>query len=196
MKDYTLAVNELRDHYNALRVFRKSVREQVKTEFESKIDFEIKTRTEAEELKFANHVAAVKERENLPVRVIQDHVLRTRTWSRWEYFRDLAGIPGEFVKAEDIRKAKEEAENPFHWAEDFSTLTVTKNSALEDIEPATYYLSTNRYSNGIYWPDTSLEGNGISPEYRAAVASDAGFREFVSDEIARRVEDGRLERVE
>lgn len=189
MKDYTLAVEELRNHYNALRVFRKSVREQVKTEFEQKIDFEIKARTEAEEIKFATHLAAVKERENLPVRVIQDNVLRTRTWSRWEYFRDLAGIPGEFIRAEDIRKAKAEAENPFHWSEDFEILTVKKNSRLEDIEPVTYYLSTNRYSNGIYWPDTSLEGNGVSAEYRAALAEDAGFREFVSDEIARRVEE-------
>lgn len=106
MKDYTVAVNELRDHYNQLRVFKKSVRTQVKAEFEAKIDFEIQSRIESEELKFAKHLAAVKAREDMPVRIIQDNVLRTRTWSVWERVRDLAGLQPEFVRAEDVRENK------------------------------------------------------------------------------------------
>lgn len=104
-KDYTLAVNELRRHYNELSAHKKSVRAMVKAEFEAKIDFEIARRIEAEELKFANHLAAVKEREGLPVSIIQDHVLRTRTWSRWEKWRDMAGLEPEFVTAESVRQA-------------------------------------------------------------------------------------------
>lgn len=106
MKDYTVAVNELRNHYNELRLYKKSVRTQVKMEFEAKIDFEIKSRLESAELKFANHLAAVKDRDELPVSIIQNEVLRTRTWSVWERIRDLAGVAPEFVRAEDVRAVK------------------------------------------------------------------------------------------
>lgn len=109
MKDYTVGVSELRDHYNQLRLFKKTVRAQVKMEYEAKISFEIKSRTEEAELKFAKHLAAVKERDDMPVRVIQDEVLRTRTWSAWERIRDLAGVAPEFVRAEDVRELKREA---------------------------------------------------------------------------------------
>lgn len=140
MKDYTVGVNELRDHYNQLRLFKKSVRAQVKMEYEAKIDFEIKSRTEAEELKFANHLAAVKERDNMPVRVIQDEVIRTRTWSVWERIRDLAGVVPEFVRAEDVREAKRLANAPFRWevSDDNKfgfNLVLTRDEKGELIEP-------------------------------------------------------------
>ena len=117
-KDYTLAVDELRRHYVELTVLKKTVRAQVKAEFEPKIDFEIRRRIEAEEIKFANHLAAVKEREDMPINVIQDHVIRSRTWNRWEKWRDLAGLQPELVTAEDARNAKRLANRGFRWEED------------------------------------------------------------------------------
>lgn len=137
MKDYTVAVNELRDHYNQLRVFKKSVRTQVKAEFEAKIDFEIQSRIESEELKFAKHLAAVKAREDMPVRIIQDNVLRTRTWSVWERVRDLAGLQPEFVRAEDVRENKrveaERANRVFEWRD--GVLYVHRNPATKEALP-------------------------------------------------------------
>lgn len=113
--DHTVAVNELRRHYNELTAHKKAIRSIVKAEFEAKIDYEIARRIEAEELKFANHLASVKEREGIPVSIIQDHVLRTRTWSRWERYRDLAGLDPEMVSAESGRAAKLELERLFTW---------------------------------------------------------------------------------
>lgn len=157
-RDYTLAVQELRDHYNQLTALRKSIRSLVKAEFEPKIDFEIQRRIGLEEEKFANHVAAVKERESLPVTVIQDHVLRTRSWSRWVEIRDRAGLPGEMVKAEDVREAKRLEKSHFRWSDDYATLTVVKSVKGEDLEtPVEYDMSTNRLIQGYYWPDAVNE---------------------------------------
>lgn len=193
MKDYTLAVNELRTHYNELSVYKKSVKAQVKAEYEAKMDFEIQSRIEAEEIKFANHVAAVKERENLPVTVIQDHVLRTRTWSRWERIRDLAGIPGEFVRAEDARQAKRLANSAFLWSEDRRILTVQKDSKGGEIEPVVYDMTTNRRIQGRWWPNSGTpEQNGLSDEERTATARDTGFAQYVSDEIQRAIDAGEI----
>lgn len=151
MKDYTVGVNELRDHYNQLRLFKKSVRSQVKMEYEAKIDFEVKSRTEAAELKFANHLAAVKERDDMPVRILQDEVLRTRTWSVWERIRDLAGVQPEFVKAEDARALKRLAAQSYHWSDDFSTLTITRTSTGDELENAVIFpASSIRIRNGQY----------------------------------------------
>lgn len=114
-KDYTVAVTELRQHYVALGILKKTVRAQVKAEYEAKIYNEIRSRIAEAELKFAKHLAAVKERESMPVTVIQDHVLHTRTWNRWEYLRDLAEIEPEFVTAENAREARKAAEAASTW---------------------------------------------------------------------------------
>lgn len=152
MKDYTLAVQELRDHYNQLTALRKSIRSLVKSEFEPKIDFEIQRRIGLEEEKFANHVAAVKEREDLPVTVIQDHVLRTRSWNRWVEIRDRAGLPGEMVKAEDVREAKLLEKSHFRWSDDYATVTVVKNSKGDELEEVvTYTASTIRVKNELFY---------------------------------------------
>lgn len=198
MKDYTVAVNELRNHYNELTVFKKSVRAQVKAEYEAKMDFEIQSRIEAEEIKFANHVAAVKERENLPVTVIQDHVLRTRTWNRWERIRDLAGIPGEFVRAEDAREAKRLANSPFQWSEDRLVLTVTKDSkGLPLSEAVIFDMTTNRKIGDKWWPESGTpEENGVSQAEREAKKQDAKFLLYVSEEIQRAIDAGTIDNPE
>jgi len=186
MKDYTVAINELRTHYNELSVLKKTIRAQVKAEYEAKIDFEIQRRTEAAELKFANHVAAVKERENLPVSVIQDHVLRTRTWSRWERIRDLAGIPAEFVRAEDAREAKRRDEATFVWGD--GILTVRKNSRGESITPLEYNLSTlRRVPGGLWWPDAH-----DAEAERDVARDDKSFLKMLSEEIQRQIDAGTL----
>lgn len=192
-KDYTLAVNELRRHYNELSAHKKSVRAMVKAEFEAKIDFEIARRIEAEELKFANHLAAVKEREGLPVSIIQDHVLRTRTWSRWEKWRDMAGLEPEFVVAEngraDREKAKEEARG-YIWADDYSTLTVTKAADKTLETPVVYPIPADLKpynAQGAYWP----RANDDNAELVAA-RLDSQYHKNLSAEITRQVDAGNV----
>lgn len=198
MKDYTLAVNELRTHYNELAIFKKTVKAQVKAEFEAKMDFEIQSRIEAEEIKFANHVAAVKERENLPVTVIQDHVLRTRTWNRWERIRDLAGIPGEFIRAEDAREAKRLANSPFLWSDDFLTLTVKKDSQGRELaNPVVFDMTSNAKVQGKWWPNSGTpEQNGLSDAEREATKQDSKFLTFLHEEIQRAIDAGHVPGVE
>lgn len=190
MKDYTVGVTELRDHYNALTVLKKSVRAQVKAEYEAKMDFEIQSRIEAAEIKFANHVAAVKERDSMPVTVIQDHVLRTRTWNRWERIRDLAGIPGEFVRAEDAREAKRLENAAFIWSEDYATLTVRKNSLGHTlVNPVVYDMTTLRKVSNLWWPQVENDDH-----FDTARREDEqyAFGKMVHAEIQRQIDAGKI----
>lgn len=190
MKDYTVAVGELRNHYNELTVFKKSVRARVKAEYETKMDFEIQSRIEAEEIKFANHVAAVKERDNLPVSVIQDHVLRTRTWNRWERIRDLAGIPGEFVRAEDAREAKRLENSHFRWSEDYDTVTVVKNSKGDELEaPVIFESNTIHFRNGLLYALSTSDADEVE-----AIRGDSykGWTKQLHDELDAQIHAGNI----
>lgn len=194
MKDYTVGVNELRDHYNQLRLFKKSIRAQVKMEYEAKIDFEIKSRTEAAELKFAQHLASVKERDDMPVRIIQDEVLRTRTWSIWERIRDLAGVQPEFTRAEDVREAKRLAASPFQFSADYLTLTVTKDSTGAELaEPVVYDLTTVSWANNKWWAASADNNLGLSDAERMAMRGDKKYKQYVSDEIQRQIDAGNID---
>lgn len=193
MKDYTTGVTELREHYNALKIAKKTIRAQVKIEFEAKIDLEIQSRIEKAELEFAQHLRQVKERDNIPVTVIQDNVLRSRSWNRWVEIRDLGEIQPEMVSAENLRDAKRIANSPFVWSEDNDTLTVKRNSKGEEIDPVEFDIRTNAWVKSVnrWWPD-SMPG-GISEAESAAIKGDSGFSQFVSDEIERHL---KLERPE
>lgn len=162
------------------------------------MDFEIQSRIEAEEIKFANHVAAVKERESLPVTVIQDHVLRTRTWNRWERIRDLAGIPGEFVRAEDAREAKRMANAPYRFSDDLLTLTFTKDSKGKDLPtPVVFDMKSLVKIQGRWWPNSGTpEQNGISTAEREAKKQDPGFLAFLNEEIQRAIDNGTIDNPE
>lgn len=189
-KDYTLAVNELRRHYNELSAHKKSVRAMVKAEFEAKIDFEIARRIEAEELKFANHLAAVKEREGLPVSIIQDHVLRTRTWSRWEKWRDMAGLEPEFVTVENAREAKARENATYVWSDDYKTLTVLRGTDGKLLDTAIVYEMPERLKKvggDVYWPvpvDEAVE--------RVAYEGNQAYIKNLSAEISAQIEAGNV----
>lgn len=199
MKDYTVGVTELRDHYNALTVLKKSVRAQVKAEYEAKMDFEIQSRIEAAEIKFANHVAAVKERDSMPVTVIQDHVLRTRTWNRWERIRDLAGIPGEFVRAEDAREAKRLETSAFIWSDDYQFLSVKRNSRGHVIDPPVEYTMEGLRKSGSRWFPQLTERSDEADAYEMTVFKgdeEFAFQKMVHAEIQRVIDAGQLDNPE
>lgn len=97
------ALFDLRREYRDLGVFKKTVRAQVKADFEVKIQQEIQSRIAAAEAEFSRHLAEKKEEYDLKVTEIQDEVLRSRTWSIWEKWRDLAEITPERERATSKR---------------------------------------------------------------------------------------------
>lgn len=193
MKDYTVAVNELRDHYNALSVFKAGVKAQVKAEYEAKMDLEIKTRVAEEEIKFANHLAAVKEREQMPLTVIQDNVLRTRTWKRWEYWRDMAGIEPERVTASDARKVRELASAPLVWNEDYTVLTIKRAPDGTTLPEPVSLAATNIFLlTPRQWYMEGVDDENVRLNMHYARQYRPGWMTMIDEEIARQHEAGNL----
>lgn len=106
MKDYTAEVEELTEAYRANRVAKQTIRAEVKEKYREVLADEIRSRQMENDVKFARHLALVQERSGMPLNVIQDEVLRTRTWSRWLYWRDLAGIAPQRVSVALAREAQ------------------------------------------------------------------------------------------
>lgn len=97
-RDYSASIAELNSLYVANQVANSSIKTEVHAKYRPIIEREIKERKLANDREFAEHLARVKERSGMPLTVIQDHVLHTRGWDRWAYYRDLAGIPSRRSK--------------------------------------------------------------------------------------------------
>jgi len=97
--DYTAAIAELSAAYQANRVANASIAAEVKAKYKAMMDAEIRDRRYSADKEFADHMAAVKDKTDMPLTVIQEYVLHTKAWNRWVYWRDLAGIPAERVTA-------------------------------------------------------------------------------------------------
>lgn len=141
-KDFTADIAELQAHYSATQVANASIATEVRNKYRAIIDAEIRTRKAEVDKEFADHLARVKARSGMPLSVIQEHVLHTKAWSRWVYWRDLAGISPERISATNAREEAKKAampfriepdeDNPFGWT---AKLIVTQNEAGEPIEP-------------------------------------------------------------
>lgn len=186
--DYTSEIAELNAAYQANRVANASIAVEVKSKYRAIIASEIAQRKQEADLTFAHHLALVKSRSGMPVGVIQDHVLHTKSWDRWTYWRDLAGISLERVSVTDAKKARELDESAFIWADDFSTLTVKRNSLGHSIEPVIYDMSTNRKADNLWWPTVTNDEDNLV----RVIKTDApyAFAKMVSAEIQRQVDAG------
>lgn len=111
-QDYTAAIAELSAAYQANRVANASIAAEVKAKYKAMIDAEIRDRRYAADKEFADHMAAVKDKTDMPLTVIQEYVLHTKAWNRWVYWRDLAGIPAERVTA---GLEREERNKQYRW---------------------------------------------------------------------------------
>lgn len=129
MTDYTAEIAELQAAYTANRVANATIATDVRSKYRAIIAEEIRVRREETDKKFADHLALVKERADLPLHVIQDHVLHTKAWNRWTYWRDLANIEPERVTIQNAREAREIANRPYRWSEDFNTMYWLKDRA-------------------------------------------------------------------
>lgn len=141
-KDFTADIAELQAHYTANRVANASIATEVRNKYRTIIEAEIRTRKAEVDKEFADHLARVKARSGMPLSVIQEHVLHTKAWSRWTYWRDLAEIAPERISVTNAREEAKKAtlpfriepdeDNPFGWT---GKLVVTQDAAGEPIEP-------------------------------------------------------------
>lgn len=187
-KDYTAEIAELDAAYQANRVANATIAIEVRNRYRSIIAAEIATLKAENDKKFADHLARVKERSGMPVGIIQDHVLHTRAWNRWLYWRDLAEIPGERVSVRNAREERQKENAAFLWSDDYATLTVRKNTRGEDIEPVVYDMSTNSQdAAGRWWPDATDQIHE-----REVARDDRQFLRALHDEIQRQIDEGNV----
>lgn len=125
-------LEKLHSDYVSLGAAKTIVRAQVKAEFEAKIRVEVKKRVAEAEAEFARNLADAKERYGLTVTAIQDEVLGSRTWSRWEKWRDLMGIEPERKTAEGARAAKRGAEKPYRIEDGKVIVTRNEHGPIEE----------------------------------------------------------------
>lgn len=144
------ALAKLRREYVDLGVQKKVVRAQVKADFEVKIQMEIQRRVAEAEAEFARHLAAEKERHDLTVSSIQDEVLRTRTWTRWEKWRDMADIEPERVSIQFSREKRRDDEKPYR-IED-GVVIVTRNAEGPVEEFRIENVAGNEKVGYAFWP--------------------------------------------
>lgn len=114
-RDYTAEVAELEAAYRANRVANASIATEVRSKYRAIIADEIRRRKQEADVQFAHHMARVKARTGIPLNVIQDEVLHTRSWDRWTYWRDLAGIEPERVSVSAAKAAREAEEAGCRW---------------------------------------------------------------------------------
>lgn len=151
MTDYTADIAQLESAYRANRVANASIATEVRAKYRTIIADEIRRRKQEVDLEFAHLLAVVKARNDMPLGVIQEHILHTKAWDRWVYWRDLAQIDPERVSVTAAREAKALAAKPYQWSEDFSTLTLTRTSTGVELEnPIVFPAESIRIRNGQY----------------------------------------------
>lgn len=190
--DYTADIAELNAYYQANRVANASIAVEVKSKYRAIIAAEIAQRKQEADLAFAHHLALVKARSGMPVGIIQDHVLHTKSWDRWTYWRDLAGISLERVSVTDAKKARELENATFLWSDDYLTLTVKRNSLGTILDhPVVYDMSTNQKNGSLWWPDSDDDDNLVSV---IRADADYAFGKMVSNEIQRQIDAGKVQK--
>jgi len=192
LTDYTYEVAALVD----ARFRMSQAKKQIKAEEEHKAlqaaKIRIAERTEEVEAAFARELAKAVD-SGIPQAVIRREVLRTNSWDRWVYWRDLAKIEPERVKIASRKNAEAAKASGVEWAEDYSTLTFTKNSRGEDIRPIVYDMSTlRRTAKGNWWPDPVGSNGDLTEEEREAMRDDNGYLKMLDAEIQRRIDDGSI----
>lgn len=177
MHDHTAAVIRLEEAYWAMKLARRRVADEVKADFQRAIRDEIAKRQRDIEIEFAKRLKEESDR-GLPGGIIRSEVLRTQDWGRWKKWRDLAEIEPDRVTQRNAKAERELAASPFRWAEDYSTLTVVKDSTGADIEPLVMRIEGLSTSHGSWYvPD------GVSEDALVIARRDSGFMKMISDEL-------------
>lgn len=154
MTDLTAPLNELRAAYRAYQAAKRDKKEEIHEKYAGMIADEIRSAVAEEKRAFATRLADMKVRYDLKVTDIQDHVLRTRNWKVWEDIRDYAKIDPEQVVRDNAREAREIANRPYRWSDDFTELTWMRDLKNKELaKPIRVAVDFNH----LHFPDVHLE---------------------------------------
>ena len=142
--DVTAVLRELSEAYDANRVARKTISEQVKRKHAALAREEIEGRQLENDIQFARRLADLKERYGLKVTDIQKNVLRTTTWSRWKYWADLAGVVPEREIALVAHEEAKDALKPYRIEDGKIIVLRNEDGPVEPFEVETVI-------NGVPW---------------------------------------------
>lgn len=187
--DHTRTIAALQRRKIDMMSEKKIAEIEVKEKYAARIREEIQRRTEEAEQDFA---AALREavEEGVPQSLLRSEVLRTNDWRAWTKWRDLAQIEPERVKNQDAKNARVRENATFVWADDYSTLTVQRDSKGQKITPVVYLISgmpVPTRPGDLWWPDA-----GNTADEGDAVRGDGGYLKMLSAEIQSKYEEGVL----
>ena len=192
MTDLTAPLNELRAAYRAYQNAKRDKKEEVTEKYRARMEDEIRSLVNAEKYAFAKRLKDTKDYYDLTVSDIQDHVLRTRNWKVWEDIRDFADIPPESVVRQNAKEAKRLANAVGVWSEDYSTLTVSKNTRGEVLDPPVVYDSKTLYRVHSNWWAYAVEQANDADDVRARKA-DPALAAALTAEFQRAIDEGHIE---
>lgn len=144
------AMLNLRAFYLENRRKAREVKSRVREKYREVIEQEIAREQQAVDYEFARSLAEVKERFDIPVTRLMDEVLRSRSWDRWEKWRDLAGIPDEMTRLQGAKDAEREARKPYRVENGRVIVTRNESGPVEEFPVA----SVNRGADGetyVFW---------------------------------------------
>ena len=182
MVDKSAEIQELAEAYRANRVAKTAIRAEVKEKYRAIIAEEIRERQMENDVRFAKRLERVKEAAGLTLRDIQDGVLRTRTWSTWEYWRDLAGIAPERVSAGLAKDAEREARKPYRVEDGKIIVTRNEDGPIEEF-PLT---GVGKGADGeiyVFWPPMTSRDDGYE-QYKKAFGDANGLDRFLNKAFA------------
>lgn len=182
MVDKSAEIQELAEAYRANRVAKTAIRAEVKEKYRAIIAEEIRERQMENDVRFAKRLERVKEAAGLTLRDIQDGVLRTRTWSTWEYWRDLAGIAPERVSAGLAKDAEREARKPYRVEDGKIIVTRNEDGPIEEF-PLTGVGKGADGESYVFWPPLTTRDDGYE-QYKAAFGDANGLDRFLNKAFA------------
>lgn len=167
MTDYTAEVAELEAAFRANKIAGASIAADVRAKYRPLIAREIETLKAENDLRFARHLKEVKERSGLPLHVIQDDILHTRTWSAWTKWRDLAQIEPERVVQANHKDDVRRANAPATWDLAEGLFYIRKDKSGADIKPPVAFrvdsIRRPAYDRTKWYADSVLPESEVLP---------------------------------
>lgn len=164
-------IQELKDAYSARKVAKATIRAEVREKYRAVMAEEIESRQMENDVRFAKRMLRAKESLGLTIRDLQDEVLKTRTWSVWEYWRDLMGIEPERVSA----SLEKEARKPYRLEE--GEWYAVKNEE-GDIDPIRLDILERKDGFAI-WPPMDEQDHGYESYVKNFGRNQKRFNDFI-----------------
>lgn len=176
------AMLNLRAFYLENRKQAREVKSRVREKYRDLIEQEIAREQESIDYEFARALADVKDRFNIPVTRLMDEVLRSRSWDRWEKWRDLAGLPDEMTRLRDSKDAEKEARKPYRVEDGKIIVTRNEHGPIEEF-PLTGVGKGADGENYVFWPPMTPGEDGYE-QYKEAFGDVNTLSRFLNNAYA------------